>query len=153
MSVIIFCLLNSDFSLIMKNYPILIFHIDGASKGNPGRSGIGVVVKTPEGEIIETIAEYIGEATNNMAEYQALLKALDQAKKLGAQEIKVFSDSQLMVRQVKGQYQVKDAKLKILVAEVHQQLKHFKQWDLHDVPREQNAHADELASSVIPEKT
>lgn len=136
----------------MKRYPHLIFHVDGASKGNPGPASIGVVVKTPDGEVIETLAESIGVATNNVAEYRALLKALEQAKKLGAQEIHVYSDSQLMVRQIHGRYQIKDAGLKPLAIEVKKRLENFEKWALEDVPREQNAHADKLASSVTPKR-
>lgn len=136
----------------MKSYPQLVLHTDGASKGNPGRSGIGVVVKTPQGEVIETIAEYIGEATNNIAEYRALIKGLEQAEKLGAKDIEVYSDSQLMVRQMLGEYQLKNGELKALAAEAHRLLKSFKRWSLKDVPREMNGQADKLASSAIPSK-
>ncbi len=124
-----------------------IIYTDGASSGNPGDSGIGVVIKT-ENEKIE-LSEYIGIATNNMAEYTALLKGLSKAKKLGLERVDVLLDSELLVKQIRGEYSVKSESLKGLYNKVMSLLKTFKAYSIKHVPREKNAEADKLAKKAV----
>ena len=127
---------------------------DGASRGNPGPSGVGVIVRNERGDIILSRSGYIGETTNNVAEYSALLLLLRSMQTIPCTRLVVQSDSELMVRQVNGQYKVKDAKLKRLFLEV-QRLKANAPYtlELHYVPREQNTETDRLANEGIDAKT
>jgi len=126
-------------------------HIDGASRGNPGPAGIGIAIFDPEGGLRERIHESIGEATNNVAEYRALLAALDRALALGIQELEVRSDSELLVRQLQGKYQVKHPGLKPLFAAARERIARLRRFRIQHVPREQNAEADALANQGIDE--
>ncbi len=128
----------------------LEFFIDGASKGNPGHAGIGVVV-TRGKETIRTISEYIGEATNNTAEYRALLRALREAVGLRASSVRIFSDSELLCRQVNGQYRVKDPHLRLLFQEATQLLSRFALISVEHIRREENSGADRLATLAVKE--
>ncbi|NLG87127.1 MAG: reverse transcriptase-like protein, partial [Firmicutes bacterium] len=85
----------------------LILHIDGASRGNPGPAGIGVVIADVSGTVLAEVSEYIGEVTNNVAEYKALLKGLQEAARIGAKDVSIYSDSELLVKQMNGQYRVR----------------------------------------------
>ena len=128
---------------------------DGASSGNPGPSGIGVVINlTGEdaGHKCHRISEFIGTATNNVAEYAALLKGLETAKSLGIQNIKVFMDSELLVRQIKGIYRVKNTKLIPLWIKTMNILKEFSDYSVNHVPREMNKEADSLARRAAAQK-
>jgi ribonuclease HI len=127
---------------------------DGACRGNPGASGVGVIVRNEQGDIILSRSGYIGETTNNVAEYSALLLLLRSMQTIPCTRLVVQSDSELMVRQVNGQYKVKDAKLKRLFLEV-QRLKANAPYtlELHYVPREQNTETDRLANEGIDAKT
>ena len=127
----------------------LVLRVDGASKGNPGEAGYGVVVQTPEGETVGEIAESIGVATNNVAEYRAFIRGLEEAKALGATQVRIFSDSELAVRQVNGIYKVKDQGLAKLHRQVKELLKEFRDWKVDHVPREQNTRADALAGMGV----
>jgi ribonuclease HI len=118
---------------------------DGASKGNPGPAGIGVVISTPEGEEILAWGEGIGRATNNVAEYRAAIAGLNQALELGASRVRLLSDSELLIHQITGRYRVKNAGLKPLHAEITSLLGRFDDWEAEYVPREQNQQADALA--------
>ena len=126
-------------------------HIDGASRGNPGPAGIGIAIFDPVGGLRERIHESIGEATNNVAEYRALLAALDRALALGIQELEVRSDSELLVRQLQGKYQVKHPGLKPLFAAARERIARLRRFRIQHVPREQNAEADALANQGIDE--
>jgi ribonuclease HI len=126
-------------------------HIDGAARGNPGPAGVGVVILGPDGEAKERLHRGIGEATNNVAEYRALLLALERAQALGFTDIKVFSDSELLVRQLQGRYQVKHPALKELYTEARDRIGTFRRFGIQHVPREQNAEADALANRGIDE--
>ena len=126
-------------------------HVDGASRGNPGPAGIGVAIYDPEGGLRERMHQGIGEATNNVAEYRALLAALDRALVLGIQEIEVRSDSELLVRQLQGKYQVKHPGLKPLFAVARERIALLQRFRIQHVPREQNAEADALANQGIDE--
>ncbi len=126
-------------------------HIDGAARGNPGPAGVGVLILGPEGEVVERLHRFIGEATNNVAEYQALLLALDRVLEHGYTDLEVRSDSELLVRQIQGRYQVKNPGLRPLYAVARERLAAFRHFDIRHVPREENAEADRLANRGIDE--
>lgn len=127
----------------------LVIHADGASAGNPGPAGIGVVVRTPAGVSLVEIGKPIGVATNNVAEYSALIAGLEEALKLGAQEVDVAMDSELVVRQIKGSYRVRNEGLRELHSKAIDLLGRFRKWSIRHVDREHNRRADELASSSV----
>jgi ribonuclease HI len=127
----------------------LLVAVDGGARGNPGPAAIGAVVSTPDGEVLEEAAERIGEATNNVAEYRALLLGLERARALGATEVEVTNDSELVARQVGGAYKVKHAGLRPLYDRAMQALQGFDRWSLRSVPREQNAEADRLVNQAL----
>lgn len=127
----------------------LVVNVDGGARGNPGPAAIGVVVQSPEGELLEERGERIGRATNNVAEYRALLLGVERAAELGASELELVGDSELVVRQVKGEYKVKDAALRKLHAEVKRALRPFESWSIRHVRREQNAEADRLVNEAL----
>lgn len=127
----------------------LIVHCDGASSGNPGPAAIGVVVRTPEGNTLKTISKSIGLATNNVAEYKAFITGLRIAQELGAVNIRVYSDSELLVKQVKGEYKVKSHRLSRLYKEAIKTLQLFPLFSVEYIPREQNKEADALATNAL----
>jgi ribonuclease HI len=124
-------------------------HVDGGARGNPGPAAIAAVVTGPDGSVLEELAERIGEATNNVAEYRALLLGIERARELGASELELVGDSELVVRQVRGEYKVKDAGLKPLHAQVMQALGGFDDWSIRHVRREHNADADRLVNEAL----
>ena len=124
----------------------LIVNVDGGSRGNPGPAAIGVVVREAGGEVLEELGERIGEATNNVAEYRALLKGIELAARHDASELELVGDSQLVVRQVEGRYKVKNAGMKELHAEVKRALEDFDSWSIRHVRRGENADADRLVN-------
>ena len=126
--------------------------IDGACKGNPGEAAIGVLI-TQNGRTLKEIAKAIGKATNNIAEYTALIYALQEALILKAQRIQIFTDSELLASQVAGRYQVKNEKLKSLFDQYQHLKKGFAQVDVVHVLREKNKDADRLASQVFKKQT
>lgn len=127
----------------------LIINTDGAAKGNPGPASIGVFIRDDKGAVVQEIAKYIGEKTNNQAEYMALIEALKAAAEIGADVIEIFADSELMVSQVKGIYKVKNEGLRPLFEEVKSLLRKFSQCNIKHVPRERNREADKLANQAI----
>ena len=127
----------------------LVVNVDGGARGNPGPAAIGAVVQAPEGDVLEERGERIGTATNNVAEYKALLLGIERAAELGASELELVGDSELVVRQVKGEYKVKDATLRGLHAEVQRALRPFARWSIRHVRREQNAEADRLVNRAL----
>lgn len=127
----------------------LVVNVDGGARGNPGPAAIGAVVQAPGGEVLEERGERIGAATNNVAEYRALLLGIERAAELGASELELVGDSELVVRQVKGEYKVKDAALRELHAEVKRALRRFDGWSIRHVRREQNAAADRLVNEAL----
>lgn len=132
----------------MTHYDRLIFYIDGASQGNPGPSGIGVVVCDKDGQILENISEYIGENTNNIAEYSALVYALKEGLLKKASSITINTDSELLVKQLNGEYKVKDRKIKYFFNQVQRLLKGFKEVQINHISREKNKGADKLATKA-----
>ena len=130
----------------------LRLHIDGASRGNPGEAGFGVYVTTPEGASVASLYGYLGRATNNVAEYQALLHALRYALERGAREVDVYSDSELLVLQLAGRYRVKHPGLQPLFREASELLARFARARVTHVPRERNREADALANRAVDER-
>lgn len=127
-----------------------ILHVDGGSRGNPGPAGCGIVIRDADThQVLYEAGHYLGPATNNVAEYQGLLRALAAARDLGLRSIAIRSDSELMVRQLTGQYRVKSPGLKPLFEQVRQRLSLFQKWQIQYVPREQNQRADELANLAM----
>lgn len=127
----------------------LIVNVDGGARGNPGPAAIGVVIRDADGQIVSTVSERIGEATNNVAEYRALIAGIEGASSLGADRIELYGDSELVVRQVRGEYKVKNPGIRPLHAEVVESLARFEQWSIQHVRREQNADADALVNDAL----
>ena len=127
----------------------LVVHVDGGARGNPGPAAVGVVVATPDGEVVHAVGETIGEATNNVAEYRALLRGIELAREHGASELEIYGDSELVVKQIRGEYKVKDAGLKPLHAEARAALADLDEWSFDHVRRENNAHADDLVNQAL----
>jgi ribonuclease HI/probable phosphoglycerate mutase len=124
---------------------------DGASRGNPGQAGAGMVLLDDNGQELLTRAEYLGRCTNNVAEYKALILGLNSALEMGCQRLDVFMDSELIVRQITGRYKVKNAALKPLFTKTQGLLRRFKHFTITHIPRAKNARADELANQGIDE--
>lgn len=129
----------------------LSIYCDGAARGNPGPAGAGAVLLNEDGSIVSEISEYLGETTNNQAEYRALILAIEEAIKHKAASLIIFMDSELAVNQIKGTYRVKNDGLKELFKMVSQKLKSFESFTIKHIPREQNKEADRLANRAIDE--
>ena len=127
----------------------LILYIDGGARGNPGPAGIGVVILDSSGKKVKDISKYIGEATNNIAEYNALLYGLEEVLILRADEVKINLDSELVARQIGGEYRVKDAKIRPLFERALNMLKGFKNFEINHIGREKNKEADKLVNRAI----
>jgi ribonuclease HI len=127
----------------------VVVHVDGGSRGNPGPAAAGAVVSSPDGEVLDEAAETLGVCTNNVAEYRALLLGLQRAKELGATEVEGVNDSELIAKQVNGQYKVKHADMKPLHAAALQVLGGFDAWKVRTVPRAENSHADALVNQAL----
>ncbi|MGO9954807.1 MAG: ribonuclease HI family protein [Solirubrobacteraceae bacterium] len=127
----------------------LVVNVDGGARGNPGPAAIGVVVSEPGGTVIDELGERIGVATNNVAEYRALLRGLERAAALGAREVDLINDSELVARQLTGAYNVKHPAMKPLYEQAISALKGFDGWRIRSVPRAQNARADELVNLAL----
>ncbi|MDR7556786.1 MAG: ribonuclease HI family protein [Armatimonadota bacterium] len=123
--------------------------VDGASRGNPGPAALGVVIQDAQGKTLAELSEALGHATNNVAEYRALLRALAEARAMGADEVEIFADSDLLVRQVSGAYRVKSPHLRPLHQDVLTALRQFRRWRIRHVPRTENAAADALANRAL----
>jgi ribonuclease HI len=132
--------------------PRLRLYSDGAARGNPGPSGAGAVLIEPGGQVVARLGKYLGNQTNNYAEYMGLLLGLKHAKSMGAKEIEVFADSELLIRQLGGRYQVKSPTLRPLYEEAVKLLNDFSRVKLVHVPREMNAAADEMSNRAIDER-
>jgi ribonuclease HI len=124
-------------------------YVDGGARGNPGPAAIAAVVQDADGGVLEEQRETIGEATNNVAEYRALLLGIERASALGAGGLELIGDSELIVRQVKGEYKVKDETLRGLHRQVLDALAGFDEWTIDHVRREQNAEADRLVNEAL----
>lgn len=136
----------------LKEFPELFIHADGASRGNPGEAGAGAVISDSRGRTLKELKCFLGMASNNTAEYQALILALEKALELGARSITVFLDSELVVRQIRGEYRVREPHLKTLHQKAQEILNHFSQYSILSIPREENRRADQLANEAIDQK-
>ena len=126
----------------------LVVHVDGGARGNPGPSAVAAVASVG-GETVGEKSAYIGEATNNVAEYRAVLLGLELARELGASSVEIVNDSELIARQIGGQYKVKHAGLKPLFLETMRELPAFDKWAVRNVRREHNKRADELVNEEL----
>ena len=126
-----------------------IVHVDGGARGNPGPAAAASVITSPDGELLDEHAQQIGRATNNVAEYRALLLGLERARELGASEVEVGGDSELIAKQVQGVYKVKHEAMRPLHRQAMAALGGFERWSIRTVPREQNAHADALVNAAL----
>ncbi len=127
----------------------LFLNVDGAARGNPGPAAIGVTLKDESRHLIATISECLGETTNNQAEYKALISGLKRAISLGATQVQVYSDSELMVRQINGIYRVKNDELKLLHAEAKRLAANLENFKITSIGREKNREADLLANRAL----
>jgi ribonuclease HI len=127
----------------------LIVHVDGGARGNPGPAAAASVISSPSGEVIDEQAQLLGTATNNVAEYRALLLGLARARELGAGEVEVVGDSELIAKQVQGLYKVKHPAMRPLYVEAMEALRGFQRWSIRTVPRAQNAAADALVNAAL----
>jgi ribonuclease HI len=126
-----------------------VVNVDGGARGNPGPAAIGVVVRDEEGQVVEEVGERIGEATNNVAEYKALLRGIELAAAQGGTELELIGDSELVVRQVEGRYKVKNAGMKDLHEEAKRALREFDSWSIRHVRRAENSDADRLVNEAL----
>jgi ribonuclease HI len=127
----------------------LVANVDGGSRGNPGPAAIGVVIADASGAIVEEVAETIGIATNNVAEYKAVLRAIERAKALGASELELIGDSELVCKQITGAYKVKHEAMKPLFMAARDGLASIPAWSFRTVPRALNADADALVNQAL----
>ena len=129
----------------------VIVNVDGGSRGNPGPAAIAAVATTPGGEVLGERSEAIGEATNNVAEYRAVLLGVELARELGADEVEVIGDSSVIAHQIRGEWKVKQAHLRPLREQAVKALEGLGKWSIRNVPREQNTRADELLNETLDE--
>jgi ribonuclease HI len=130
----------------------LRMYCDGAARGNPGLAGAGAVLVEPSGQVVDRLGKFLGSKTNNYAEYSGLLLGLARATELGVSEIEVFADSELMIRQLGGRYQVRSASLRPLYEQALRLINEFERVKLVHVPREMNRAADEMSNRAIDER-
>jgi ribonuclease HI len=127
----------------------VVVHVDGGARGNPGPAAAAAVLSTPAGEVLDEASELLGHATNNVAEYRGVLLGLERARALGATEVELVNDSELVARQLTGDYKVKHPDMKPLHARAHEALEGFAHWSIRSVPRAQNAGADALVNQAL----
>jgi ribonuclease HI len=127
----------------------VVVHVDGGARGNPGPAAAAAVISTPDGEVLDEASELLGVATNNVAEYRGLLLGLARAGALGATEVDVVNDSELIAKQVNGEYKVKHAAMRPLYLDAMAALRGFESWSIRSVPRAQNADADALVNQAL----
>lgn len=133
-------------------YHRLRVYSDGAARGNPGLAGAGAVIVEPSGQVVDRLGKFLGKQTNNYADYMGLLMGLKRAKDLGVREVEVFADSELMIRQISGRYQVRSPSLRPLYDETLVLLNHFERVKLVHVPHEMNRAAEEMSTRAIEER-
>jgi ribonuclease HI len=127
----------------------LVVHVDGGARGNPGPAAPAAVLSYADGTVVDEATELLGEATNNVAEYRALLLGLRRARELGATEVEVVNDSELVAKQLTGAYKVKHAAMRPLYLEAMTALREFEKWSIRSVPRAENAEADALVNQAL----
>jgi probable phosphoglycerate mutase len=133
----------------MSNLPEIVAHIDGGSRGNPGPAAYGVAIETAQGQPVTAFAKFLGKTTNNFAEYQGLLAALDYALSHGYPRLRVLTDSELMARQISGRYKVRSPDLKPLHDKAQAMIARLESFSIRHVFREQNREADRLANQAM----
>jgi ribonuclease HI len=126
-----------------------IVHVDGGARGNPGPAAAACVISTPAGDVLGEYAELLGDVTNNVAEYRALLLGLEKAAELGVSDVEVVNDSELIAKQINGQYKVKHVAMRPLHLQAMAALRGFERWRVRTVPRAQNAEADALVNAAL----
>lgn len=124
-------------------------NVDGGARGNPGPAAIAAVVTADDGTVLEEAHQAIGEATNNVAEYRAVILGLERALALGAATVELIGDSELVIKQLNGEYKVKHAAMKPLHQRATELLGRFESWSARSVPRSENAHADALVNQAL----
>jgi ribonuclease HI len=127
----------------------VVVHVDGGSRGNPGPAAAAAVITTPDGEVVDEAMLVLGRATNNVAEYRGVILGLERAKALGASEVEVVNDSELVAKQINGAYKVKHPDMRPLYLDAMAALRDFDSWTVRNVPREENAHADALVNQAL----
>jgi ribonuclease HI len=127
----------------------VVVHVDGGSRGNPGPAAAAAVISSPDGDVLDEASELLGIATNNVAEYRGVLLGLARAKALGASEVEVVNDSELVAKQINGLYKVKHAAMRPLYLDAIDALREFDAWSIRSVPRAQNAGADALVNQAL----
>jgi ribonuclease HI len=127
----------------------LIIHVDGGARGNPGPAAAACVITAPDGQLVDERAQLLGNVTNNVAEYRAVLLGLASARELGADEVEVIGDSELIAKQIQGLYKVKHPSMRSLYLEAMDALRAFQKWSIRTVPRAQNADADALVNQAL----
>ncbi|MEA2202262.1 MAG: ribonuclease [Solirubrobacteraceae bacterium] len=127
----------------------VVVHVDGGARGNPGPAAAASVISSPDGDVLDERAQLIGDATNNVAEYRALLLGLQRARELGARDVEIVGDSELIAKQLRGEYKVKHKDMRELYSRAMQELRGFERWSIRTVPRAQNAHADALVNAAL----
>jgi len=130
----------------------VVVHVDGGARGNPGPAAVAAVASAADGRVVGERRLYIGEATNNVAEYRAVLLGLELARDLGASQVEVVNDSELVSKQIAGQYKVKHAGLKPLYQDAMRALGEFERWQVRSVRRESNERADALVNQALDEQ-
>jgi ribonuclease HI len=127
----------------------VVVHVDGGSRGNPGPAAAAAALASPSGELLDEVSELIGTATNNVAEYRGVLLGLARAKELGATQVELVNDSELVARQLSGAYKVKHPSMIPLFQQARAALAGFEQWSIRTVRREENARADALVNEAL----
>jgi ribonuclease HI len=127
----------------------VVVHVDGGARGNPGPAAAAAVLSAPEGEVLDEATRLLGRATNNVAEYHGVLLGAERAQALGAEEVELVNDSELVARQLTGAYKVKHPDMKPLHAQALEALGRFRTWSIRSVPRAQNADADRLVNQAL----
>jgi ribonuclease HI len=130
----------------------VVVHVDGGARGNPGPAAAACMITSADGVPLSEHAQLLGRTTNNVAEYRALLLGLERARQLGASEIELIGDSELIAKQVLGQYKVKNETLRPLHREATDALRGFERWSIRTVPRAQNAEADALVNAALDQQ-
>ena len=127
----------------------VVVHVDGGARGNPGPAAAAAVISTPEGDVLDEATRTLGRATNNVAEYRGVLLGLERARALGATEVELIGDSELVARQIGGTYKVKHPAMRPLYEQAMTALRDFERWSFRTVPRAQNARADALVNAAL----
>jgi ribonuclease HI len=130
----------------------VVVHVDGGARGNPGPAAAACVIADADGAPLGEHAQLLGRTTNNVAEYRALLLGLERARELGADQVEVIGDSELIAKQVRGEYKVKNADMRELHAQAMAVLRNFARWQIRTVPRAQNADADALVNAALDQR-